>query len=907
MIGETLSHYRVTQKIGAGGMGEVYQATDSILHREVAIKVLPAALANDPERMARFEREAQVLASVTHPAIAAVYGLEQSGGHRALVMELVEGEDLSDRLRRGPLPLEEGLRIARQIAEALEAAHERGIVHRDLKPANVKVTPDGHVKVLDFGLAKALEASPVSPIAGEGLTNTLSAANTRAGVILGTAAYMSPEQASGAVVDKRADVWSFGVVLFEMLSNRRLFEGETATHTLADVLRAEIDWARLPDTTPRAIRHLLTRCLERDPRRRLRDIGEARIEIEQQLEQSASSARSSPMALVRPAGWRQRVPWLALGLVAGLLAATAAAFLWRAAPVRPANLRMDVRLTADPLWTQIGSALELSPDGTRIAFVTGTEARRQLHVRMLDQLDSAILAEGSGEGVSPYHPFFSPDGTWIGYATSGELRKVPVTGGTSLSICKVSRARGATWLPDNTIVFAASPDGGLFKVSASGGEPQPLTTLDTTKKEASHRWPQALPGGEAVLFTSNPLVVGSFDQASLEVVVLKTGARRVVHSGGSYGRYVPSGHLVYVNKGTMFAVPFNVKTFEVTGTPAPVVQNVTSSPAEGGAQIAFSATGLMGYIRGGPLVPQYPIVWVERDGRSSPLLNEPGAYANPRLSPDGRRLSLTVLREGNWDIWIYDLDRQVSTRLTFDEATDTEQVWSPDGREIVFSSDRNRQPSTLHRKPSDGSGEEKQVLKTDVHMWASSWSPDRELIAVSTSRGLFDIGLVRLATSKTEWLLTTPFAETDAAFSPDGRWVAYVSNESGQSEVYVRPVVSGGGRWQISDAGGAYPRWARDGRELVYRTDGGIMAASIEFAAGSLRTGKPRQLFAGAFRGGTGGISIAGNTFADYDMTADGKRFVMFPRGAATGEERAGIVTVVSSWFDDLSRAFAVR
>ena len=390
-------------------------------------------------------------------------------------------------------------------------------------------------------------------------------------------------------------------------------------------------------------------------------------------------------------------------------------------------------------------------------------------------------------------------------------------------------------------------------MSASGGEPQPLTTLDKAKKEASHRWPQALPGGEAVLFTSNTQAVGSFDQASLEVVVLKTGARTVVHSGGSYGRYVPSGHLVYVNKGTMFAVPFNLKTFEVTGTPAPVVQNVTSSPAEGGAQIAFSATGLMGYIRGGPLVPQYPIVWVDRDGRSSPLLDEPGAYANPRLSPDGRRLSLTVLREGNWDIWVYDLDRQVATRLTFDEATDTEQVWSPDGREIVFSSDRNRQPSTLYRKPSDGSGEEKEVVKTDVHMWASSWSPDRELIAVSTSRANFDIGLVRLATSKTEWLVTTPFAETDAAFSPDGRWVAYVSSESGQSEVYVRPVASGGGRWQISDAGGAYPRWARDGRELVYRTNEGIMAASIEGAEGSLRTGKPRQLFAGAFRGGIGG------------------------------------------------------
>jgi serine/threonine-protein kinase len=539
--------------------------------------------------------------------------------------------------------------------------------------------------------------------------------------------------------------------------------------------------------------------------------------------------------------------------------------------------------------------------------VTGTEVRRQLHVRMLDQLDSAILAEGTGENTSPYHPFFSPDGTWIGYATASELRKVPVSGGTSLSICKVSRSRGATWLPDNTIVFAPSPDTGLFKVSAAGGEPQPLTTLDKGRKEASHRWPQTLPGGEAVLFTSNSQTVGNFDQAAIEVVVLKTGARQVVYRGGSFGRYVPSGHLVYVNKGTIFAVPFDPKTYVVSGTAAPVVQNVTSSPSEGAAQIAFSPGGLMGYVRGGPLVPQYPIVWADRDGRTSPLLNEPAAYANPRLSPDGRRLSLTVLRDGNWDIWVYDLDRQVSTRLTFDEGTDTEQVWSPDGREIVFSSDRQTQPATLYRKPSDGSGEERPVTKTDVHMWASSWSSDGRAIAVSAPRGTFDVGLVQLDPLKTEWFLTTPFAESDAAFSPDGRWVAYVSTESGQSEVYVRPLSSGGGRWQISDAGGAYPRWSRDGKELVYRTNEGIMSASIDASTGSLRTGKPQQLFAGAFRGGIGGISIAGNTFADYDMTPDGKRFVMFPRGAATGEERAGIVTIVSSWFDDLSRAFAAK
>jgi Tol biopolymer transport system component len=905
MIGETLSHYRVTQKIGAGGMGEVYRATDSKLHREVAIKVLPVALADDPERMARFEREAQVLASLSHPSIAAVYGLEESNGHRALVMELVDGADLSDRIRRGPMPLAEALPIARQIAEALEAAHERGIVHRDLKPANVKVTPDGHVKVLDFGLAKALEAPPGKASSGELATMTLSAAQTRAGVVMGTAAYMSPEQASGAAVDKRADVWSFGVVLFEMLTGRRLFEGESASHTLADVIRAEIDWTRLPGTTPRVIRHLLERCLDRDPRRRLRDIGEARIEIERQLEQSASAARSAPLPIVRPAGWRQRAPWLTAGIVAGMLAAAGGAALLRPAPSGSTRLRVDTKLANEAMWTQIGPALDFSPDGSRVAFITGGETRRQLNVRILDQLDSARIAEGSGTENSPYHPFFSPDSTWIGFATSAELRKVPVSGGTSLTICKVNRSRGATWLPDNRIVFTPSPDSGLFSVSAAGGEPRALTTLDKSKKEATHRWPQALPGGEAVLFTSHTQSVGNFDNATIEAVNLKTGARTVVYNGGAFGRYVPSGHLVYVNKGTMFAVPFDTKTFKVSGTPAPVVQNVTSSPAEGAAQMAFTPTGLMGYIRGGPLVAQYPIVWVDRDGRTSPLINEAGAYANPRLSPDGRRLSLTVLREGNWDVWVYDLDRQVSTRLTFDEGSDTEQVWSPDGTEVMFSSDRHNLPSTLYRKLADGSGEEKEVVKTDVPMWPSSWSPDRQVVAFSASRPNLDVGFVHLDSSKSEWLLRTPFAESDAVFSPDGHWLAYASTESGDSEVYVRPFPSGGGRWQISDAGGGYPRWSRDGRELVYRTNEGVMAATIEVVGGGLRTGKPRQLFAGQFRGGSGGISIAGNSFADYDMSPDGKRFVMFPRAAASGEERAGIVTIVSSWFEDLSRAFA--
>jgi serine/threonine-protein kinase len=909
MTGDSLAHYRMREKLGAGGMGEVYRATDSRLNRDVAIKVLPEAFAADRDRMARFQREAQVLASLSHPSIASIFGLEEDAGRRALVMELVEGEDLSVRLSRGAVPVDEALRIGLAIAEGLEAAHERGIIHRDLKPANVKLTPDGRVKILDFGLAKALEGSPAAAAASAASQSpTLSLAATQAGIILGTAAYMSPEQASGRTADKRSDVWSFGVVLFEMLSGRRLFDGETVSHTLADVLRGEIDWNLLPASTPPAIVRLLRRCLERDVKRRLRDIGEARIAIEEHVASSASllaaaGPASMPAAATPPARRPIVLPW---AIAAGAaLAAAVSTWFWLAGAPAPAAPRMhvDVKLTDSPLWTQLGSAVVVSPDGTRLAYVVGTESRRELVVRPLGQLNGSVLVEGNVGESAPYNPFFSPDGEWIAFVTSSELRKVPVSGGTPITLCPVNRSRGGTWTADGTIVFASSPDGGLFRVSANGGTPEPLTTLDADRKEATHRWPHALPDGRAVIFTSHTQAIGNFDDATIEVVVLATGERKTVHSGGAYARYAPSGHLVYVNKGTLFAVPFDADRLEITGNPAPVVQNVTSTDAEGAAQYSFSDTGLMAYVRGGPLVPSYPIAWVDRDGRVSQLLDEQGAYANPRLSPDGRRLSLTVLRDGNWDIWVYDLDREVLTRLTFDEGSDTEQVWSPDGRELIFSSSRAGADS-LYRKPADGSGSETLVSKLSTPMWAGGWSPDGSRVVFTTATPNFDVGVLTLGSDEPEMTLNGPFGESDGAFSPDGRWLAYTSNESGQLEVYVRPYPSGGGRWQISVDGGAYPRWAGSGRELFYRSESGIMAVSIEADGGTLRTGRPRLLFSGSFRGGVGGLPIAGNTFADYDVTRDGQRFVMFPLGTAAGEVRAGLATLVSPWFDELRHTF---
>ncbi|HSG00672.1 MAG TPA: protein kinase, partial [Vicinamibacterales bacterium] len=499
MTGESIAHYRIGAKLGAGGMGEVYRATDTKLNRDVAVKVLPEAFASDRERMGRFQREAQVLASLSHPAIASIFGLEESAGRRALVMELVEGEDLSLRVARGPIPLEEALRYALAIAEGLESAHERGVIHRDLKPANIKITPDGRVKILDFGLAKALEGSPAAT-SDPSQSPTLSLAATQAGIILGTAAYMSPEQASGRVADKRADVWSFGVVLFEMLTGRRLFEGETVSHTLADVLRADIDWARLPADAPGAIKRLLARCLERDQKRRLRDIGEARIAIEEQLAgltSGSAAAAAAPAVSAAPPAPRpaSRIPWAVAA--AALVTAAAVSILWltggTGGPVT--RLHADVKIHDVPLWTQIGSSIELSPDGSRVAYVTDTA----LMIRPLDQLTATTLLEGARGISAPYHPFFSPDGEWIAYVTTSELMKVPVSGGTPMRLCAVDRSRGGTWAPDGTIVFAPSPNTGLFRVPATGGEPQPLTTLDAAASEATHRWPQVLPGGQAIL------------------------------------------------------------------------------------------------------------------------------------------------------------------------------------------------------------------------------------------------------------------------------------------------------------------------------------------------------------------------------------------------------------------------
>ncbi|HEX2463028.1 MAG TPA: protein kinase [Thermoanaerobaculia bacterium] len=918
MIGERIGTYTIVEKLGEGGMGVVYRATDSRLHRDVALKFIPEALAKDPQTMGRFEREAQVLASLNHPNIASIYGLEESGSQRALVMELASGEELAARIQRGRVPLEDALRIALAIAEALEAAHDRAIIHRDLKPANIKLgdgdaSGGGRVKILDFGLAKALQGD-LATASGVDLTRspTLSVAATQAGMILGTASYMSPEQARALTADRRADIWSFGVILYEMLTGRRAFVGDTVADTLAKVLEREPDLSLLPPNTPPAIRNLIERCLVKSPRQRLQAIGDARLVIEetlaslarpQSIVETPAGAEPASGKATRKVGLGVLVPWAIAALALAVAGYFAFAGLRSGGSTRTLPpMQVEVAVGSAILDLGLGSSVVLSKDATRLVFIDGNDVQRKLFLRQLDRLEPTLLNSGDSGPTAPYHPFLSPDGQWVGFVTATEMRKMQLSGGTPMKICELSRSRGATWLPDDTIVFAPSPNSGLMRVPAAGGEPKPFTELDAAKGEQTHRWPSSLPDGKHVLFTAHTLQSG-FDSATIQVVSVETGERKTIHSGGWYARYVPTGHLVFVNNGTLFAAPFALGSLELTGNPVPVLQELAVSLGEGGAQFDFSESGLLAYVAGSSQVSAYPILWVDAQGGTAQLVPEPGIYANPKLSPDEQKLSLTVMRGDNWDVWVYDLERGVSTRLTFDKSIESEQIWSPDGKWLILSSDKDG-PDSLYRKRADGSGELERLTEAKSPQWAGSWSSDGRYVAYITQGQQFDLGYLDLETKETHTFLATEFSEGFPDFSPDGRWLAYGSNESGGGQaIYVRPFPTGEGKWQVSDIGASHPRWSANGRQLFWRTDDGIMVADVETGDGTFRAGKVRQLFSGPFKGGSSGISVLGLQFDDYDVTGDGQRFVMFPDAQKAGRGDHAHVVLVTDWFGDLERA----
>jgi len=883
MVGKTLGHYQVVEKIGAGGMGEVYRARDTHLNRDVALKTLPAAFAQNPERLARFEREAHLLASLNHPNIAAIHGFEQDSQECLcyLVLEYVPGEIL-----RGPLPVDEALPVARQIIEALEEAHGKGVVHRDLKPANIKITPEGKVKVLDFGLAKALSVEPASSAGAN--SPTLTVAATGAGVLLGTAAYMSPEQARGKPADKRADVWAFGCVLYELLAGRQAFHGQSLSDTLSAVLRAEPDWSALPPETPEPLGRLLRRCLQKDAGARLHDIADARLEVQDALSSPPPALAPAPPSPLRSLA--RFLPW-------ALAAVGIAVAVWSLSrprpPASPSVTRLAVPLPpGERFIAGAVPALALSPDGTRLVYALERKQGPQLYLRRLDRFD-AVPIPGT-EGASG--PFFSPDGEWVGFTAGGKLKKVLLSGGAPVNICDVQDIRGAAWAPDDTIIFTRAFTGaiGLSRVSAAGGVPQPLTTPDPKQREFGHRWPEVLPGGKAVLFTI--WLGGSFDNSRIGVVSLQTGERRILLEGGYSPRYAPAGrpgqgYLVFARAGGLLAAPMDLVRLQTTGQPVPILEPTLMNTRTGAANYSLSSTGVLVYLPGSGQAAELTLAWVDRKGEARPLTQTRRVFDAMRLSPDGRRVATAVVDGGGRNIWVYDLARDTLARLTFDSASaDAAPVWTPDGRLVTFSSARSG-AGNLFWKPADGSGSEQRLTTSPHTQFPTSWSPDGKWLAFEQFDPVTQSDIWVLprpdgasAEQKPRQFLKTSFSERGGRFSPNGRWLAYYSNESGQNQVYVQPFPGPGGKSQVSTDGGLEPMWATDGRELFYRNADRIMAVDVTTAP-SFSAGKPRLLFERQYE--------FGPAFTNWDVAPDGRQFLML-KGSDAGAP--GQVNVVLNW-----------
>jgi serine/threonine-protein kinase len=890
--GQLLLHYRIVELLGEGGMGQVWKAVDTSLDRAVAIKVLPDVFAGDPERLARFEQEARLLASLNHPNIAAVYSVHSHEGARFLAMELVEGEDLARILARGPVALDDALPVAIQIAAALEVAHDSGVIHRDLKPANIVCTPSGKVKVLDFGLAKALAQAAAS--GNPALSPTLTSAGTVAGMILGTAGYMSPEQARGKPVDRRADIWAFGAILYEMLTGRRAYDGETVSDTLASVLKTDPAWDALPATTPPAVRRVLRRCLTRDVEKRLGHVSGARAPLQEVVDGQTDA--EPPVVPSRPAASRSSVllPW---SLVA-VLAVVSLVALWRSGPDRAAQAPPVYSLLAPfpekqtiPLNQQ--GVIALSPDGTRLALALEHERTSRLFLRSMDR-DEMTVIDGT-EGATT--PIFSPDGAWVAFFADGKLKKVSVDGGKPITLCDVQgENRGASWGADDRIVFTGHFSHGLSRVGGGGGEPEALTTLDAAGGERTHRWPHAVPGHDLVLFTVGTIdSPESYDGAEIDAVRPSTGERKTVLRGASMARYAPTGHLVFGRDGFLFAVAFDVERLETRGSPVPVVEDVMGMRSSGVVYADLSASGPLAFVAGTPETRRARLVWRSRDGAREPLAAPVAGYQAPRLSPDRNRIVMGVEGEATFDVWIWDIARERSLRLTF-EGDNISPVWSPDGKRVAFMAARGGALGSVYVKAADGSGTEELVLAPKAESdWGQTnpwdWSPDGSALLVEYSDARqANILALPLADREPRVLLDTPAGEVAPALSPDGRWLAYSSDESGRPEIYVRPFPELTGRWQISEDGGMAPRWSPDGRELFYRYDTSLFAVQIAAGDGTLDAGRREEVLDDI---------PPSNLNGDYDVL-DRDRFLLVE--PAEPEKVAPGVTVVVNWLDDLAR-----
>jgi serine/threonine-protein kinase len=851
---QRLGPYELIELIGEGGMGKVWRARDPRLGRDVAIKISVQQFSD------RFEREARAIAALNHPNICTLFDV----GPNYLVMEYVDGEDL-----RGPVPLERAMEIAGQIAAALEAAHEKGIVHRDLKPGNIKINRDGSVKVLDFGLAKsAVESAEMTPDSPTLLSGT--------GMILGTAGYMSPEQAKGKEVDKRTDIFAFGVVLYELATGERPFRGETVSETLAAVIKDELDLTKVPAR----LRRLLEACLEKDPKKRLRDIGDWTRLLDDKTATLPSQSRL---------GWAAAA--IATLVIVSLLLSVG---LWRSTrPVDHPLTRLNLDLGPDAV-AGLNTTVAISPDGRRIVYpVRGTDGKQLLATRLLDQAVPTLLA-GTENG---FDAFFSPDSQWIGFFASGVLRKISVQGGAPVTLSPGAFSpRGASWGDGDSIVATLNNLVPLSLIPAAGGPAKPITRLAIGQQ--THRWPQVLPGGEAVLFTASITTSIGNDNSDIDAVSLKTGQVKVVQRGGYYGRYVPGGYLLYVHEGALYGVAFDPARLETRGTPVPLIDDLAADTANGGGQFDVSRTGTLVYLAGKGTPQTWRAAWLDSSGKPRPLSLPPAQYGIMRLSPDGRKLSF-------WnagDIYLYDLEKETPTRLTFGGGANAGAVWAPDGQHVAFQA-----KSGLSWMRSDGGGEPQRLLERQAPVNPWSFSPDGKRLAFFEvdPETLGDIWILPLDLSdpdhpnpgKPELFLRTPADERVPTFSPDGRWIAYRSDESGTIQIYVRPFpAAGGGQWQISAGGGArFPIWSKNGRELFYETaDNRIMVVDYTVNGNSFAPGKPKlwsdvQLF-------YPGVS-------NLDLAPDGKRFIVLTTPETGGDGKSAVhVTMLQNFLDELKR-----
>jgi len=880
--GTRLGPYEIQAPLGAGGMGEVYRARDTRLDRSVAVKILPSHLSGNPILQQRFDQEAKAISSLNHPHICALYDIGHQDGTNYLVMEYLEGETLARLLEKGPLPLAQALRYGVEIADALDKAHRQGIVHRDLKPGNIMITKSG-TKLLDFGLAKA--AAPLASGATLTAAITRTTPVTHQGTIVGTFQYMSPEQVEGKALDTRSDIFSFGAVLYEMVTGQRAFPGKSQLSVASAILEKEpASISTLQPMTPPALERAIRRCLGKEPDDRWQTARDLELELKW-IAESGSQVTQSPVAPARSVpGWRA----LTLSVAALLFgAAIAGLATWNLKPSPPRPVSRTV-ITLPP-GQQLGGleqpAVALSPDGSQLAYVAIQAGAQQIYLRAMDSLEARPIT-GTEGGVNP---FFSPDGQWLGFFSGQKLKKVPLTGGSAQTLNDAVLLHGASWNSKEIIAFKRQGASALQQMPAGGGTPQPLTRVE---KGEAQRWPDFLPGGEAVLSVAP---TSGFDWANTQILVqsIGTGERRNLIRGGTQPRYAASEHLIYAQDGTLMVVPFDPRRLTLAGAPAPMVEGVLQSNTTGSSQYSISATGSLVYVRGDIQLAQRRLVWVARNGAEQTIAAPARTYLFPRLSPDGARVAVGI-SEHETHLWLYDLARETLTRLTFEGTVNHNPTWSPDGKRIAFNSDKEG-TFNIYLRLADGSGGLERLTSSPNSNVPMSWSPDGQVLAFMETNPITgpDIWMLRLSDRKPQPFLQTPFNESVPRFSPDGRWLAYISNESGRYEVYVQPYPGPGGKWQISTDGGTEPAWNPNGRELFYRSGDKMMAVDIATQSG-LAAGKPRVLFEGRYERSPA-------TSPNYDVSLDGQRFLMLK---LSEQESAAPkqINVVLNWFEELKR-----